>query len=153
MQYITDLVTNPIFLATVLSWLTSQVIKALLQLILGRGDFSRLLTGGGMPSSHTATVFGLLFGTIIWKGTGGFEVVMATFFMIMVVYDALNVRYITGEQNKIINQLIREGHKEHDPFYQDKQATFKELMGHTLPEVIVGAIIGIVVPILLNILL
>ncbi len=148
-QTFTGLLTNPIFWSTVLSWLTSQVIKMLIQLIGGHGDLSRLLTGGGMPSSHTATVWGLMFGTFIWCGTGGFEAVMAIFFMIMVVYDSVNVRYVTGEQNKIINHLIRKGKAEKDPFYDDKEPSYKELMGHTVPEVIVGAVIGAVVPILL----
>ncbi len=150
LELMTDLLKNPIFLSTVLAWASAQIIKALLLLIQGERDFSRLLSGGGMPSSHTATVFGLLMSTILWCGTGGFEVPMATFFMIMIVYDSVNVRYVTGEQNKVINHLIRRGHAEKDPFYDDKTDDRKELMGHTVPEVIAGAVLGILIPILLN---
>ena len=137
---------NPLFLAAALSWLAAQLFKLILQLIKG-GDTSRLLTGGGMPSSHTATMIGLAIETALVYGTSGFEFPMAFFFMIMVVYDALNVRYVTGEQNKILNHMIED--KKSENAWYASLPRLKELLGHTLPEVIVGAVIGAAVAIAL----
>ena len=114
MSYVTDFLTNPIFLAPALSWVAAQLVKLIIQLVK-RAPLNRLLTGGGMPSSHTATVFGLLIETAICYGTGGFEFPMALFFAIMIIYDALNVRYVTGEQSKVINKVVSEHASDEDP--------------------------------------
>ena len=146
---ITDFLKNPLFLAAAGSWVAAQLIKLILQLIK-KGDTSRLLTGGGMPSSHTATMMGLALETALVYGTGGFEFPMAFFFMIMVVYDALNVRYITGEQNKILNHMVEDKVRETSSgSWYASLPRMKELLGHTLPEVIVGAVIGAGVAILI----
>ena len=150
MSYVTDLLTNPIFLAPALSWVAAQLVKLIIQLIK-RAPLNRLLTGGGMPSSHTATVFGLLIETACRYGTAGFEFPMALFFAIMIIYDALNVRYVTGEQSKVINKVVSEHASDNDPFW-DSRPKYPELLGHTLPEVIAGAVVGTVVAILVNIL-
>ena len=157
MNYVIDFLKNPLFLAAALSWVAAQLCKLILQLVK-RGDTSRLLTGGGMPSSHTATMMGLVIETALIYGTGGFEFPMAFFFMVMIVYDALNVRYQTGEQSKIINRMARdmaedaelEGKKGSNraAFYRSVPK-LKELLGHTLPEIIVGGIIGAAVAILI----
>ena len=147
-QLILDFLKNPLFLSAAFSWLAAQLIKLILQLITGRGDMGRLLSGGGMPSSHTATMTGLVIATALRYGTAGFEFPMVFFFMIMVVYDALHVRFITGEQSKVINHIVDHEKSENaDPFYQNVPR-FKELLGHTLPEVIVGGIIGAAVAII-----
>lgn len=149
LSLILDFLKNPLFLAAAGSWLAAQLTKLILQLIKG-GDTSRLLTGGGMPSSHTATMMGLALETALVYGTGGFEFPMAFFFMIMVVYDALNVRYITGEQNKILNRMVEEKKNEASSgSWYNSIPKMKELLGHTLPEVIVGAVIGAAVAIII----
>ena len=150
MSYVTDLLTNPIFLAPALSWVAAQLVKLIIQLAK-RAPLNRLLTGGGMPSSHTATVFGLLIETAICYGTAGFEFPMALFFAIMIIYDALNVRYVTGEQSKVINKVVSERSNDPDPFWHSLPK-YPELLGHTLPEVIAGAAVGIVVAILVGVI-
>lgn len=140
-KLILDFFTNPLFLAAASGWLLAQLCKLVIQLVR-HAPIDRLLTGGGMPSSHTATTMALALETALVHGTHGFEFPMAFFFMIMVVYDALNVRYITGEQNKVLNHFIKERADKGDE-YSRKLPHYKELLGHTLPEVIVGALIGI----------
>ena len=167
MNYVIDFLKNPLFLAAALSWVAAQLCKLILQLVK-RGDTSRLLTGGGMPSSHTATMMGLVIETALIYGTGGFEFPMAFFFMVMIVYDALNVRYQTGEQSKIINRMARDMAEDAEnadktscignqtktnasarAAYYRSVPKLKELLGHTLPEIIVGGIIGAAVAILI----
>ena len=151
LQMLIDFLTNPLFLAGAGSWLAAQLTKLILSLIRHESA-DKLLTGGGMPSSHTATVMGLLTETALCYGTAGFEFPMALFFMIMVVYDSLNVRYITGEQNKLLNHMTKELGKKEDGEYYRRQKKLKELLGHTLPEVLVGAVVGITVAVLVKLL-
>ena len=87
LTYLIDLFTSPIFLSTVLSWAMAQLVKYLL-LRKKSSDMTAMLQGGGMPSSHTATVTGLAVSTMIVCGTGGFEFTMALFFQIIVIFDA-----------------------------------------------------------------
>ena len=102
LTYLIDLFTSPIFLSTVLSWAMAQLVKYLL-LRKKSSDMTAMLQGGGMPSSHTATVTGLAVSTMIVCGTGGFEFTMALFFQIIVIFDALNVRYQCGQIGKLLN--------------------------------------------------
>ena len=161
LRLILDFLKNPLFLAAAASWAAAQVCKLILQLIL-RGDKSRLLSGGGMPSSHTATMMGLVIETALIYGTAGFEFPMVFFFMIMVVFDALNVRYVTGEQDKVLNHMVQDKVKEaeqtdktKDPEGYERMQYYrsvprlKEVLGHTLPEVLVGAVIGIAVAVII----
>ena len=161
LRLILDFLKNPLFLAAAASWAAAQVCKLILQLIL-RGDKSRLLSGGGMPSSHTATMMGLVIETALIYGTAGFEFPMVFFFMIMVVFDALNVRYVTGEQDKVLNHMVKDKVKEAEQMDKTKDPEgyermqyyrsvprFKEILGHTLPEVLVGAVIGIAVAVII----
>ena len=64
------------------------------------------------------------------------------FLAIVVMYDAMGVRYETGREAKILNRMrerdITEGR---EPLF-DKP--LDEKMGHTLSEVIVGVLIGII---------
>ena len=54
-----------------------------------------------MPSSHSATVTGLVVSTAIVEGLGGFPFVMALFFAIIVIYDAAGVRMETGARGAV----------------------------------------------------
>lgn len=150
LTYIIDLLTNPIFQSTVASWACAQVIKYLLLRRKGK-NFGQLMEGGGMPSSHTATVTGLATSTMIVCGTGGFEFVMALFFQIIVIFDAMGVRYQSGRMGKYLNHEVEKKKKQNpdDPFYRDVPV-FKESMGHTLKEVIAGFFTGFIVAVIVT---
>jgi acid phosphatase family membrane protein YuiD len=106
----------------------------------------RLYGGGGMPSSHSATVTALLIMAGIYYGGASFEFVMALFFGIVVIYDARGVRYETQRQGKALNNLNDERKEEgKQPLDIIK---FKEKMGHTIPEILIGVAIGVVVAII-----
>ncbi len=143
---IKDALTNPVLLSAICGWTASQLVKLILLLATGQ-KLEQLGTGGGMPSSHTATVTGLLFGTILSCGTHGFEFPMALFFAIIVIFDALRVRFEAGRHGRLLNHL-KENLSKDDPFYTEFE-DFRESLGHTVPEVIVGAIVGTAAAILL----
>ena len=142
---IRELLGNPLFVAPALAWLVAQTLKILLEMALTRSfDFWRFFGSGGMPSSHSATVCALVVATAARYGVGGFELPMAFFFAFIVMYDARGVRHETGEQAKAINAMME---LLENTFGVDIPGPdeFKELVGHTLLQVVAGAIVGIVV--------
>ena len=105
MKFLTDLLTNRIFLSAAFGWLVAQTAKVMIAFFKKEFKAERLVGGGGMPSSHSATVTGLCVSTAYFYGAGGFEFVMALFFSFIVIYDALGVRLETGREAEILNRL------------------------------------------------
>lgn len=129
-------------LSFVIAWLIAQVMKTVLGLLTGyrageiQGFSSAVgyfLRSGGMPSGHTAsfTAMCVYLGCAFGFGSGLFALAACTW--AIVVYDAMNVRYAVGEQGKALNMLLKEQHKPEVPLVE----------GHTLPQVLVGFIIGV----------
>ena len=58
----------------------------------------------------------------------------------IVIYDAVNVRYAVGEQGKVINLIAND--------HNYKKHKVKVVEGHTIPQVIVGGIVGILLGII-----
>ncbi len=140
MKFLTDLLTNRIFLSAAFGWLVAQTAKVMIAFFKKEFKAERLVGGGGMPSSHSATVTGLCVSTAYFYGAGGFEFVMALFFSFIVIYDALGVRLETGREAEILNRLrerdIAEGRK---PVYD---RPLREKIGHNLAEIIAGIVVG-----------
>ena len=92
---------------------------------------------GGMPSGHTASFTGLTVFMGLQNGftSGLFVLALAT--TIIVVYDAVNVRYAVGEQGKLLN-IIAESEN------GKKMRKMKVVEGHTVPQVCVGAVLGVI---------
>lgn len=92
---------------------------------------------GGMPSAHSATVFALA--TIIGM-VHGFEselFAVSILFAAVIMYDAMMVRYSSGEQGEAILSILKE--------LKSGIKKPKVAKGHLLSEVLVGALIGWVV--------
>ena len=93
---------------------------------------------GGMPSSHTAAVIGLSTSILLHEGmTTVFWV--AVVFAFVVMKDAIGIRWETGQQAKVINQIMK---KLRMGKVVDEE--LKELLGHTEAQVAGGFIVGIV---------
>ena len=100
---------------------------------------------GGMPSSHSATVCAMVVATGRFCGMSSPQFAIAAVLSIIVMYDAMGVRYETGEQAKMLNRLFNEWVDQVTssfPFLGGKK--LKEMVGHTPIEVVTGAILGIV---------
>lgn len=132
------------------SWLLAQIIKILTGYFHEDNfNFRKFLFGtGGMPSSHSATVMSLVVSTLIADGAGSYRFAASVLMAIIVMSDAMGVRLETGKQAQMINKIVR------DLFEgkEDAGVRFKELIGHTPFQVFVGGILGIIVPIALNLL-
>ena len=72
-------------------------------------------------------------------------------FSFIVMYDACHVRYYSGKNIELTQQLVKDLHKMtglrfDDPIYQEK---LKNVLGHKFIEVIGGFVVGLVVPLIL----
>lgn len=141
---------NPILVAPVVGWCVAQVLKVIIHMCMTKSwNWERVVGGGGMPSSHSATVGALATATLLQYGASSFEFAMSTIFAIIVMYDAMNVRMETGKQGAILNILIKneEIKAKLDETSKDKwtETILKEYVGHTPLQVLVGLLLGILI--------
>ena len=139
-DFFLELVTNRVLMSAIAAWAIAQGTKIAIEFIKHGVSLKRLAGCGGMPSAHGATVTGLATAALIVCGPGSAEFPIAMFFAIIVIYDARNVRYETGRQAAALNRLRQERIQEgKDELYP---APMEEKMGHTIPELIAGCILG-----------
>ncbi len=141
MNWLLDLVTNPLLLTAVSSWAIAQVLKVIIHaLIYKKLDIGRLFGDGGMPSGHSATVVSLALISGLLYGLGSFQFALATVLAIVVCHDATGVRQETGKQAVVINELVRA----FEALTTDDlpEVKLKEFVGHTPVQVIAGSLVG-----------
>ena len=142
MNFLSELGQNKILLSAASGWIIAQVLKTIIHTLFTKNfDAERLVGGGGMPSSHSATVCALSTATALQYGPNSFEFAMAAIFALVVMYDAMGVRQQAGKQAQIINDMIELfSHMGKD---LDIEKQLKEFIGHTPFQVLCGAILGI----------
>ena len=122
-------------------WVVASVIKMILAARRTHEfDFVYLVSTGGMPSSHSATVCGLATGLGCLHGFDAPVCVLATAFAIVTMFDAATVRRAAGEHAKVLNTIMRDIK---DLKFRPTQR-LKELLGHTRTEVLWGMVTGVV---------
>lgn len=94
-----------------------------------------LMRSGGMPSGHAASVTALSIYIGCYAGFDSAVFMLAVAFLIIVLYDAIHVRYAVGEQGKALNQLLKGAGK----------PELSVVEGHTMTQVVVGTLIGVVI--------
>lgn len=115
------------------------------------GDFrlSYLIASGGFPSSHSASVVALCLSTGLKEGFDSTLFAISFAIMVIVLFDAVNVRYYSGRNISLTQQLIEDLKyiiEMEDPIYDEK---FKEVLGHTKLELVAGVLLGISVSLVL----
>ena len=143
MDFLKGLLENRILIAALVGWAIAQVAKAILYTIVNREfKFERLVGSGGMPSSHAATVCALTTAVAMQFGLGSFEFAISFVLSSVVLHDARGVRQEAGKQavtiTAIVDHLLKEGKILELPNWE-----LKELIGHTLLQVLIGSIMGI----------
>lgn len=143
MTFLQGLVENPIFIAAVMGWFVAQVLKLIIHFLVNKElVWERMIGSGGMPSSHSATVCALATATGMQYGSASFEFAIAIIMAIIVMHDAMGVRRETGIQAKVLNEMMElfrgMGTK------MSKEDKLKEFVGHTPPQVWMGALLGII---------
>lgn len=147
MTIVSDIIHNPCLISVGLSWILAQIIKIFTGYFReDHFNLHKFLCGtGGMPSSHSATVVALFTSAVMVYGFGGYEAAAALLLAVIVMSDAMGVRYETGKQAKVINKMLEELFS---GTAKDPQANLKELIGHTPFQVFVGAFLGFLVAML-----
>ena len=143
MNILIKIFTNPFLVTSLSSWAVAQVLKVFIHAyVTGKFDITRLFGDGGMPSGHSATVSSLATITGLICGFDSFQFAMAAVFAVVVCHDAMGVRLETGKQAQMINEIVKvfETVTKHDL----PDVILKEFVGHTLPQVTAGIMLGIV---------
>lgn len=126
-----------------------QTLKFLIEAIVYKKvSIIRLIDGaGGIPSSHTTVTSCLT--TLIGLNMGFNHPVFAlsAIFSLIVMYDAMGIRYETEKQAKIINKITKQIKLDN---LTGELKDLKEEVGHKPIEVLCGLILGIIVGILGN---
>ena len=135
-------------MTAVLAWLAAQLCKRVIEdLTHRRLDWHRLLGDGGMPSGHSATVTGLAAATLLRFGAESFAFAVSAVLAIIVMHDAMGVRWQAGQHARTLNLLLRRTGESIPP-----EALLEELLGHTPLQVAVGALLGAGVAVLYDLL-
>jgi uncharacterized protein len=139
-----SLFSNPVFLSAVFSLLIAQFLKAIINIFKAKTrSFRAVLTTffwktGGMPSSHSALAVSITTAIGIVDGFSTNLFILALFFSLVIIRDALGVRRATGLQAKALNQLGKELNARNAIPYRP----VKEVHGHTPAEVAIGSLLG-----------
>ena len=151
MQYMNNnILANAPLVSAFFAWLIAQLLKPFISMISGNKFNPHLLIStGGMPSSHTATVVALSTSIGLTKGVGSTYFAIALIFSIIVIHDAMNIRAEAGKQAEVINEwsrLLSDIHKG-GPFTPEN---LKTMLGHSFSQVIGGFILGLIVSFILT---
>jgi uncharacterized protein len=131
---------NHVLVPAFVAWFLAQIIKLPLEYIFThRWNWSIMFSTGGMPSSHSALVVGVMLSSGLYAGFDSPIFALATAFAMIVTYDAAGVRRQAGMHAQRINALINELLQGH-PISQEH---LKEVLGHTPRQVLVGAAMGL----------
>ncbi len=144
MDFIIQISQNTVLIAAVMGWFIAQVLKTIIHLIITKKlVWERMVGSGGMPSSHAATVCALATAAGLEYGGDSFPFAIAVIMAIIVMHDARGVRWETGIQARILNEMMETframGRK------MTAEEKLKEFVGHTPLQVLVGAILGILI--------
>lgn len=113
----------------------SVLLSKFFKLFFYRNARDALLAGGGMPSSHCASASSLVVMILLLEGfTTTFA--LAASFGVVVFIDAVRVRRAVGINADALKDLAHHDHH--------KESIMVE-HGHTIPEAIVGTLLGIAV--------
>lgn len=135
-----------------LSNILAQVLKTVVYYYrTGKWDLHWVIASGGFPSSHSSTVTALSLSIGIQEGFDSAIFAVTTIFSFIVMYDACHVRYYSGKNIELTQQLVKDlremtGLHFDDPIYQEK---LKNVLGHKFVEVIGGFVVGLIVPLIL----
>lgn len=137
-----------LILSALIANVCAQVLKPLfLYFRTKKFDFYQTVASGGFPSSHSATVSALSMACAVQYGLDSPYFAIAVVFSVIVIYDAVNVRYYAGRNIQLTRQLIQDLEEQGEihlsaPIYDEKM---KGVLGHKLIEAIGGIVLGILV--------
>ena len=154
MQILIDIFTNYVLMSAVCSWIVAQILKGFTGVFkLKKFTLTEFFFGtGGMPSSHTAAVCGVVTATALRCGFASAEFAISAVLAMIVMRDAMGMRREVGRHAKALNRIFEELSKaKNDPELTHK--ALGELVGHTPLQVFAGVFVGVGSSLLLNLVL
>ena len=134
-----EIIQNKIVLSCFFAWFLAQFIKGIVFGVRNKKfEFKYFWTNGSMPSSHSSLVTALTFSIFFEQGVSALFIV-SLIFSLIVMRDACGVRLSVEKNTEVINKLAKK--------------KFNTNIGHEFKEVLVGALIGVVVPIVIYLLI
>jgi acid phosphatase family membrane protein YuiD len=122
-------------IASLLSMIISQTIKLILMAISKKKiNLESLTRSGGMPSSHSALITSITLSIGLQNGFDSSHFFVSLALSMVVIYDARGIRHTVGKHAKLLNETLT-----------NRQKKLNEHIGHTLPEIIAGICLGIIV--------
>ncbi len=134
--------------AIVLANFGAQLLKTVTHALQHKEmNLQMLVTTGGMPSSHSASVTAMSISIGLITGFNSIYFAIAFCLSAVVMYDSAGVRRSAGKQAEVLNNIISELFSEEHRLSSDK---LKELLGHSPYEVVAGALFGAAVSLILR---
>ena len=135
--------TSVLFLVPVITIISGQILKQFVFLYHGEKiTWKSLLTDGGLPSSHSATMSSLT--TTIFFLDGLTTLFYLSFFVtIITAKDAFGVRRESGKHARILKQVLKK-------LALKDAEHIKMLVGHTKTQVLAGLVWGFIVAIIMH---
>lgn len=94
-----------IILIPVISWVVAVILKGIYGLHMKKFSLSQTLGSGGMPSVHSALVTSITTALGIKYGIFSDIFSIAMVFSMIIIYDAINVRFEAGLHAKALNKM------------------------------------------------
>lgn len=141
------------FFSAMLSAVLAQLLKPFCYYLHAHvWKWSLIKDSGGFPSSHSALVTALALSVGMREHFSSTIFAVTLALAVIVIYDAANVRYYSGQNIKITQQLIKDVQtksdvKLEDPIYKVK---LKEVLGHKWIECIGGMVLGALIALIFH---
>ncbi len=147
MSFFKEIISNHALLCAVIAWGCSQIMKFFTNWFVEKKfDFRRMISDGGMPSAHSATVTSL---AVMSGWVAGFDSVafaVAMILAVVVMRDAVGVRREAGKQAESIKDIAEAINKSFlGKDSEIRTENLKILVGHTPLQVVCGATLGLAV--------
>ncbi|MBI5700742.1 divergent PAP2 family protein [Candidatus Saganbacteria bacterium] len=140
MNIVTSLVSNVPLVTGGIAFLLSQTFKVVYYFIKEKQfNLIHLFEAAGMPSTHSAMSASMTLMIGLTEGFSSSLFAVAVVFTIIVMYDAMGVRFAAGQQAVVLNKIIEDIYSEK----VSEKEKMKELIGHTPTEVFAGFVVGI----------
>lgn len=141
---IEEILLNKILTSCILSWFIAQSIKAIILTYKQKKfRFDLYALPGNFPSSHSATVSALVTSVGLVSGFNSVSFAISMIFAFFIIYDAKVIRGAAGKQARSLNILIEKLNT------GENIDRLKEILGHSVLEIISGLAIGIIISILI----
>ncbi|OGC32869.1 hypothetical protein A3J90_03890 [candidate division WOR-1 bacterium RIFOXYC2_FULL_37_10] len=146
MDLLFSLLSNVPLLTGAAAFLLSQTLKIVYYYIKEKEfNIIHFFEAAGMPSTHSAMSSAMALMIGLTEGFASPLFAVAVVFTIIVMYDAMGVRFAAGQQAIVLNKIIEDIYSEK----VSEKEKMKELIGHTPFEVFVGGVLGILTAIIM----